>query len=156
MQKIKLCLLFDGRAEEATNFYAGIFRDARIIDVMRYGDAGPGPKGAILAMTFELNGQEIMALNGPQFPFTPAISLFVTCETQEEIDGYWDALSNGGKKIQCGWLTDKFGVTWQIVPRVLGEMLRDKDAAKSSRVMTAMMKMQKLDIAPLVAAYEGR
>ena len=155
MQKITPFLWFDGKAEEAANFYTGIFKDARITNVMRYGDAGPGAKGTIMTATFELAGQEFIALNGnPMFKFSPAISFFVHCETQAEIDDYWAKLSDGGTIRQCGWLDDKFGVTWQIVPTILLPMLQDKDAAKSKRVMEAMMKMIKLDIAPLQKAYE--
>jgi predicted 3-demethylubiquinone-9 3-methyltransferase (glyoxalase superfamily) len=120
MQKITPCLWFDGKAEEAMTFYTSIFTDSRVTNVMRYGEAGPGPKGSILAVTFHLAGQEFIALNGgPHFTFTPAISFFVHCETQAEIDDYWAKLSNGGETMQCGWLKDKFGVAWQIVPAVL-------------------------------------
>jgi predicted 3-demethylubiquinone-9 3-methyltransferase (glyoxalase superfamily) len=123
---------------------------------MRYGEAGPGPKGSVLAVTFELDGQEIIALNGgPHFQFSPAISLFVKCQTQAEVDHFWDKLSAGGKTMQCGWLTDRYGIAWQIVPTALGEMLQDKDAAKSQRAMQAMLQMTKLDIAALRKAYEG-
>jgi len=136
MQKIAPCLWFDGKAEEAMNFYTGIFKNSRVVDVMRYGEAGPGPKGSVLAVTFQIEGQEFMALNGgPMFKFSPAISLFVKCETQEEVDEFWAKLSEGGQPQQCGWITDKFGVSWQIVPTVLGTMLQDKDAEKSKRVM---------------------
>ena len=156
MQKIIPFLWFDGKAEEAANFYTAIFNDARITDVMRSGDGGPGAKGSILSATFELAGQKFIALNGgPMFQFTPAISFFVYCETQAEVDDFWVKLSEGGQIRQCGWLTDKFGVTWQIVPIVLMQMLRDEDAVKSNRVMAAMMKMIKLDIALLTQAYEG-
>ena len=157
MQKITPFLWFDGKAEEAMNFYTGIFKNSRVVDVMRYGEAGPGPKGSVLAVTFQLEGQEFIALNGgPMFKFSPAISLFGKCETQEEVDEFWAKLSEGGETQQCGWLTDKFGVSWQIVPTVLGTMLRDKDAAKAKRVMEAMMKMVKLDINLLTQAYEQR
>jgi len=155
MHKISPCLWFDGKAEAATNFYAGIFKNARIGNVMRYGDAGPLPKGSVMSVEFALDGQDFIALNGPpMFAFTPAISLFVRCEGQDEVDDYWAKLSAGGKTLQCGWLTDKFGVTWQIVPTILQALLQDKDAAKSKRVMEAMMKMVKLDIAGLKQAYE--
>ena len=155
MQKITPCLWFDGQAEEAMNFYTQVFKNSKIGEVMRYGDAGPGKKGTVLSVTFELDGQEFMALNGgPEFTFTPAISLSVTCETQQEVDAYWAKLLDGGAPMQCGWITDKFGVTWQIVPRVLGEMLRDKDPAKADRVMRAMLPMVKLDIKLLQEAYE--
>jgi predicted 3-demethylubiquinone-9 3-methyltransferase (glyoxalase superfamily) len=157
MQKITPFLWFDGRAEEAMNFYTSIFKNAKVGNVTRYGDAGPGPKGSVMSATFELEGQQFIALNGgPQFKFTPAISFFVNCTTQQEIDTYWEALSAGGEKVQCGWLTDKFGLSWQIVPTVLGEMLQDKDPAKSRRVMEAMLKMTKLDIKVLKQAYEQR
>ena len=155
MHKISPCLWFDGKAEAATNFYAGIFKNARIGNVMRYGDAGPLPKGSVMSVEFALDGQDFIALNGPPiFTFSPAISLFVKCETQDEVDDYWAKLSAGGKTLQCGWLTDKFGVTWQIVPTILHALLQDKDAAKSQRVIEAMMKMVKLDIAGLKQAYE--
>lgn len=156
MQKITPFLWFDGRAEEAANFYTSVFKNANITEVMRYGDAGPGPKGSVMSATFELDGNTFIALNGgPQFQFSPAISFFILCDSQDEVDHFWEKLSEGGKKIQCGWLTDKFGVTWQVVPKILGEMLRDKDAARSQRVMKAMMQMTKLDIAGLKQAYSG-
>jgi predicted 3-demethylubiquinone-9 3-methyltransferase (glyoxalase superfamily) len=157
MQKITPFLWFDGKAEEAMNFYTSIFKNAKVGNITRYGDAGPGPKGSVMSATFELEGQEFFALNGgPQFKFTPAISFFVKCTTQEEVDRYWEALSAGGEKSQCGWLTDKFGLSWQIVPSVLGEMLSDKDAAKANRVMQAMLQMTKLDINGLKQAYDQR
>jgi len=156
MQKITPFLWFNGRAEEAMNFYVSIFKGSKVGNVMRYGEAGPGPKGSVMSITFELQGQEFIALNGgPQFTFSPAISFFVKCQTQEEVDDYWEKLSEGGEKHNCGWLQDKFGVSWQIVPTALGEMLSDKDAAKSTRVMKAMLQMKKLDIAGLKRAYEG-
>ena len=155
MQKIASCLWFDGKAEEAMNFYTSIFKNSKVGDVMRYGEAGPGKKGSVLTATLEIEGQEFIALNGgPMFQFTPAISFFVKCETQEEVDHYWNKLLEGGAPQQCGWLTDQFGVSWQIVPTVLGEMLKDKDAAKANRVMQAMLKMVKLDIRTLKQAYE--
>ncbi len=157
MQKITPFLWFDGKAEEAMNFYTSIFRNSKVRDVMRYGDAGPGPKGSVMSATFEIEGQELIALNGgPAFSFTPAISFFVKCETQEEVDDLWAKLSAGGKTQQCGWLQDKFGLSWQIVPNILGKLLQDKDRQKASRVMEAMLKMVKLDIKGLQAAYEGR
>ena len=157
MQKIASCLWFDGRAEEAANFYTFIFKNSKIGNVMRYGEAGPGAKGSVLSVTFELEGQEYIALNGgPMFSFSPAISFFVKCQAQKEVDELWAKLSAGGETQQCGWLKDKFGVSWQIVPTVLGEMLQDKDPAKSKRVMEAMLKMVKLDIGLLKQAYEGR
>ncbi|MGF6774696.1 putative 3-demethylubiquinone-9 3-methyltransferase (glyoxalase superfamily) [Paraburkholderia sp. GAS199] len=156
MQKIAPCLWFDGNAEEAAHFYTGVFGRSRIASTMRYSDAGPGPKGDVLAVTFEIEGQEFMALNGgPNFTFTPAISLFVHCSSQEEIDSYWNRLLDGGTPWQCGWLKDRFGVSWQIVPDALGDMLRDPDSAKASRTMKAMMQMVKLDIAQLEQAYRG-
>ncbi len=157
-QKITPFLWFDDQAEEAMNFYVSIFRNSKIGSVSRYGDAGPGPKGKVMSATFTLEGQEFMALNGgPQYKFTPAISLFVNCETQQEVDELWEKLTaDGGKPSQCGWLTDKFGVSWQIVPRQLGEFLGDPDPEKAGRVMEAMLKMRKIEIAELEAAYEGR
>jgi predicted 3-demethylubiquinone-9 3-methyltransferase (glyoxalase superfamily) len=154
MQKITPFLWFDGKAEEAMTFYTSVFKRSKLVDIMRYGEAGPGPKGSVMAATFELDGQQFMALNGgPLYSFTPAISFFVSCETQDEIDEYWEKLVDGGKPVQCGWLTDKYGVSWQIVPRVLGEMLQDKDPERSSRVMKAMFGMVKLDIAGLERAF---
>ena len=154
MKKITPCLWFDGNAEEAMNFYISIFKNFKVGEVMRYGDAGPGPKGSVLTVAFELEGQEFIALNGgPMYQFSPAVSFFVNCDTQEEIDEFWEKLSEDGQTQQCGWLTDKYGVTWQIVPRMLGTMLQDEDAAKSKRVMQAMLKMTKLDIALLQQAY---
>ena len=157
MQKITPFLWFDGKAEEAMNFYTSIFRNSKVRDVMHYGDAGPGPKGSVMSATFEIEGQEFIALNGgPAFSFTPAISFFVKCETQEEVDDLWAKLSAGGKTQQCGWLQDKFGLSWQIVPNVLGKLLQDKDRQKATRVMEAMLKMVKLDVRGLQAAYDGR
>lgn len=138
------------------DFYTSIFKHAKVSNVMRYGDAGPGPKGSVLSATFELEGQEFIALNGgPMYTFSPAISFFVKCETQEEIDDLWAKLLEGGAPQQCGWLRDKFGVSWQIVPTLLGEMLQDTDAEKSNRVMQAMLTMVKLDIQLLQQAYES-
>lgn len=139
------------------NHYLSVFENGKILSTMRYGEAGPGPKGSVLSITFQLFGQTFIALNGGQtFTFSEGISLFVSCDTQAEIDRYWTRLvDNGGREVQCGWLTDKFGVSWQIVPKVLGEMLSDKDTTKSGRAMQAMMKMKKLDIATLKRAYEG-
>jgi predicted 3-demethylubiquinone-9 3-methyltransferase (glyoxalase superfamily) len=153
MQKIVPFLWFDGRAEEAMNFYTSIFKNAKVSNVTRYGDAGPGPKGSVMSATFELEGQRFYALNGgPMFRFSPAISFFVNCTTQAEVDDLWRKLSEGGKTNQCGWLDDKFGVTWQIIPTVLGELLQSKEPGKANRVMQAMMKMTKIDIALLEAA----
>jgi predicted 3-demethylubiquinone-9 3-methyltransferase (glyoxalase superfamily) len=154
MQKITPFLWFDGNAEEAMRFYMSIFKNSKVGAVTRYGDAGPGPKGTVMVVTFQLDGQEFIALNGgPQFTFSPAISFVVNCETQEEVDAFWEKLSEGGEKLQCGWLRDKYGLSWQIVPTVLGEMMQDKDAEKSQRVMKAMLQMTKLDIERLKQAY---
>jgi predicted 3-demethylubiquinone-9 3-methyltransferase (glyoxalase superfamily) len=150
-------LWFDNNAEEAMKFYTSIFKNSKIKNVSRYGDAGPGPKGTVMSASFQLEGQEFMALNGgPQFKFTPAISLFVDCKTQEEVDELWEKLSAGGKTERCGWLTDKFGLSWQIIPTMLGELLRDKDREKSQRVMKAMLQMDKIDIAGLQQAAAAR
>ncbi len=155
MQKITPFLWFDDKAEEAMNFYVSIFKNSKIGKISRYGDAGPGPKGTVMVATFQLEGQEFMALNGgPQFTFSPAISFVVNCATQEEVDGFWEKLSEGGEKNQCGWLKDKFGVSWQVVPTVLGEMMNDPDKAKANRVMQAMLQMTKIDIGKLKQAYE--
>jgi len=156
MQKITPYLWFDDRAEEAMLFYTSIFKNSKIGEVSRYGEGGPGEPGKVMSATFELEGQQFMALNGgPHFSFTPAISLFVNCDTQAEVDELWDKLIEGGAPSQCGWLTDKFGLSWQIIPQALGEMLNDKDPAKSQRVRQAMMKMVKLDVPTLKRAYEG-
>jgi len=155
MQKITPFLWFDGNAEEAVNFYVSIFKDAKILNLSRYGEAGPGPKGTVMSATFQLQGQEFIALNGgPQFKFTPAISFFVHCQTQEEVDELWEKLSAGGRKDRCGWLTDKYGLSWQIIPDVLGKMLNDPDREKSKRVMTAMLQMDKIEIKKLEQAYQ--
>ena len=155
MQKITPFLWFDGNAEEAINFYVSIFKNSKVLSVARYGEAGPGPKGSVMTASFQLDGQEFVALNGgPQFKFTEAISFWVRCETQEEIDEMWEKLSAGGAKSRCGWLKDKYGLSWQVVPPILGEMLQDKDAKKSQRVMAAMMQMDKIDISLLKKAYE--
>ncbi|PZF74727.1 VOC family protein [Taibaiella soli] len=156
MQKITPCFWFNGQAEEAMNFYTSIFSNSKMTNIMYYNEMGPGEPGSVLSVTFELEGQEFIALNGgPQFSFNPAISMFVHCDTQEEIDFYWDRfLSNNGQEQNCGWITDKYGVSWQIVPNVLGEMLRDKDTEKTKRVMEAMFKMKKLDITMLTQAFD--
>ena len=155
-QKITPYLWFNDNAEEAMNFYVSIFKNAKVVSVTRYGDAGPGPNGTVMSATFQLEGQEFFALNGgPQFTFSPAISFFVNCVTQQEVDALWDKLSAGGEKQMCGWLRDKYGVSWQIIPTVLGEMLGDKDAKKSQRVMQAMLQMRKIDIAGLKRAHAG-
>jgi predicted 3-demethylubiquinone-9 3-methyltransferase (glyoxalase superfamily) len=155
VQKITPFLWFDNNAEEAANFYVSIFKNSKIGTVRRYGDAGPGPKGSVMSITFQLEGQEFFALNGgPHFKFTPAISLFVNCETQQEVDELWDKLSAGGRKDRCGWLQDKFGLSWQIIPKQPGEMLGDKDPAKSQSVMKAMLQMDKIDVGKLKQAYD--
>ena len=155
MQKITPFLWFDGKAEDAMNFYVSIFKNSKVVRVTRFGDAGPGPKGAVMSATFQLEGQEFFALNGgPQFQFTPAISMFVNCETQQEVDELWDKLSAGGEKNRCGWLRDKYGLSWQIIPTALGEMLGDIDPAKANRVMKAMLQMDKIDIKGLKQAYD--
>ncbi|MGF6549873.1 VOC family protein [Paraburkholderia youngii] len=156
MQKIAPCLWFDGNAEEAAEFYTSVFPASRIATTLHSTDAGPGPAGEVVAVTFEIEGQEFMVLNGgPQYKFTPAISLMVHCDSQEEVDRYWSKLLDGGEPVACGWLRDRFGVSWQITPNVLLQMLRDPDRAKASRLMAQMMKMVKLDIAPLEQAYRG-
>ena len=155
MQTPYPCLWFDGKAEEAANFYVSVFRNSKVVSVTRYGQAGPGPKGSVMSAVFQLEGQQFHALNGgPQFKFSPAISLFVDCETQQEVDELWERLSAGGKTNRCGWLDDKFGLTWQIIPKILVKLLRDKDAGKANAVMQAMLKMGKLDIAGLQRAYD--
>src|SRR6266567_4657556 len=155
MQKITPFLWFDGKAEEAMNFYVSVFKNSRVGSVSRYGEGGPGPKGTVMSATFQLEGQEFFALNGgPQFTFTPAMSFFVNCETQQEVDELWEKLSEGGKKERCGWLKDKFGLSWQIIPSVLGRLLNDKDGQKSKRVMQAMMQMDKIEINGLQQAYD--
>ncbi len=156
MQKITPFLWFDDKAEEAMHFYLGIFKNSKPGILRRYGEAGPGTPGAVMTVSFEVEGQQFMALNGgPHFQFTPAISFFVNCETQEEVDHYWEKLAaEGGETNRCGWLKDKYGITWQIVPTVLGRLLGDKDAARSGRVMRAMLQMTKLDIATLQQAYD--
>ena len=156
MQKITPFLWFDNNAEEAANFYVSVFKNSKLLNVARYGDAGPGPKGSVMTAEFELDGQEFVALNGgPRFKFTEAISFVVNCETQEEVDYYWERLSEGGEKSHCGWLKDKFGLWWQVVPTILNKLIADKDPEKSKRVMEAMLKMRKIDIEPLQRAYEA-
>lgn len=157
MQKITTFLTFDNKAEEAVNLYTSVFKNSKVRSISRYGDEGPGPAGQVMVVEFELEGQEFMALNGgPSFTFSQGISLLVNCDTQEEVDELWERLSEGGEKQACGWLVDRFGVSWQIVPRVLGEMLGDQDSERAQRVMNAMLQMGKLDIAALKQAYEGR
>jgi predicted 3-demethylubiquinone-9 3-methyltransferase (glyoxalase superfamily) len=156
MQKITPFLWFDNNAEEAANFYCSIFKNSKINKITRNGDAGPGPKGTPLVIEFELDGQKFLALNGgPVFKFNEAISFSVDCQTQEEVDEYWEKLSAGGSKGDCAWLKDKYGLSWQIVPRILPQLLQDPDPAKTKRVMQAMMQMQKIDIGKLKQAAEG-
>jgi predicted 3-demethylubiquinone-9 3-methyltransferase (glyoxalase superfamily) len=161
IQMITPCLWYDTQAEEAANFYVSIFENSRVIRTLRYGQAGHEihgkPAGSVLTVEFELNGQRFTALNGgPQFKFNEAISLEVTCETQQEIDTYWDRLCEGGEPGSCGWLKDKFGLSWQVTPAVLGEMLADPDEGKTERVMEAFLQMKKLDIAAIKRAYAGK
>ena len=157
MQKITPFLWFNDNAEEAMNFYVSIFKDSRIVNTRRYGEAGPGPKGSVMTGTFQLEGQEFYALNGgPMFTFSQAISFLVDCQTQQEVDELWEKLSAGGEIQQCGWLKDRFGISWQIIPSILGELLGDKDSEKAGRVMQAMLQMKKIDIKTLKQAYEGK
>jgi predicted 3-demethylubiquinone-9 3-methyltransferase (glyoxalase superfamily) len=155
-QKITPFLWFDGRAEEAANFYVSVFKNSEVTGVSRYGEDAPGTPGTVMTASFTLEGQPFIALNGgPHYQFTPAISFFVNCVTQAEVDELWDKLSEGGKKIRCGWLEDKFGVSWQIIPEALGDLMGDPDEEKSDRVMQAMLQMTKIDIAGLQRAYDG-
>ena len=159
MQKITPFLWFDNKAEEAAKFYVSIFKNSKIVSITPYGEAGAAatgkPKGTVMIVTFQLDGQEFVAINGgPVFTFSPAISLVVNCKTQEEVDWFWEKLSEGGEKEQCGWLKDRYGVSWQIVPTLLSEMLQDKDSKKSERVMKAMLQMNKIDIKVLQQAYK--
>jgi predicted 3-demethylubiquinone-9 3-methyltransferase (glyoxalase superfamily) len=155
MQKITPFLWFDTQAEEAMNFYVSIFKNSKVLQVTRYGDAGPGPKGSVMTANFQLDGQDFIALNGgPNFKFTEAISFVVQCENQQEIDEFWAKLTAGGQEVQCGWLKDRYGLSWQIVPRILPELLK-KGPEASNRVMKALMPMTKLDIATLQKASEG-
>ncbi len=155
MQKITPFLWFDDKAEEAAKFYVSLFKNSKIVGVTRYGKAGPGPQGGVMTVRFELGGQEFIALNGgPHFKFTEAISFSVDCKTQEEVDEFWRRLSEGGEEVQCGWLKDKYGLSWQINPTILGGMLGDPDPEKSKRVMEAMLKMKKIDIGRLTQAYD--
>ena len=157
MPKITPFLWFDGQAEQAANFYLSVFKNSRIISISRYGDAGPGPKGGVMTVEFELDGQRFIALNGgPQFKFTEAVSFSVECGTQEEIDHFCEELSAGGEQGPCGWLKDKFGLSWQVNPAILGKMLSDPDPKRSKRVMQAMLKMKKIDIEGLKKAYEAQ
>jgi predicted 3-demethylubiquinone-9 3-methyltransferase (glyoxalase superfamily) len=159
MQKITPFLWFNNQAEEAVSFYASIFKNAKVHNETRYGKEGAEvsgrAQGSVMTISFELFGQQFIALNGgPMFNFTPAISFIVNCETQEEVDHYWEKLSAGGEKSRCGWLKDKYGISWQIVPTVLGQLLNDKDPEKSKRVMQTMLQMDKIDIARLRQAHE--
>jgi predicted 3-demethylubiquinone-9 3-methyltransferase (glyoxalase superfamily) len=157
MQKITPFLTFNDQAEEAVNLYVSVFKNSKIVSVSRYGEGAPGPAGTVMSVSFVLEGQEFNALNGgPQFTFAEGISLFVNCETQKEVDELWERLSEGGEKGQCGWLKDKFGVSWQIIPTALGQMLGDKDPQKARNVMQAMLQMTKIDIETLRRAYEQK
>jgi predicted 3-demethylubiquinone-9 3-methyltransferase (glyoxalase superfamily) len=150
MPKITPCLWFDTQGEQAANFYTTVFENSRILDITRYGAAGPGPEGAVMTVTFELDGQEFVALNGgPQFTFDEAVSFQVSCETQDEVDYFWSKLSEGGEEGPCGWLKDKYGLSWQIVPTALIELISDPDAEKSQAAMKAMLGMRKIDIEAL-------
>jgi predicted 3-demethylubiquinone-9 3-methyltransferase (glyoxalase superfamily) len=155
MQKIMNCLWFNDNAEEAVNFYVKIFKNSKVINVTQYGEGMPLPKGTVMTVSFTLDGQEFLALNGgPTYSFTPAISLMVSCKTQEELDNFWDKLSEGGQPGQCGWLTDKYGLSWQIVPSMIGEIMSGGDDEKRHRMMEALVQMTKLDIKKLQEAYE--
>ena len=157
MQKITTFLTYDSQAEEAANLYVSVFKNSKVVDVTRYGEGAPLPKGSAMSVTFVLDGQEYYALNGgPHFTFSEGISLFVTCETQEEVDYFWEKLSEGADPgaQQCGWLKDRFGVSWQIIPTALGRLLGDKDPRKAQNVMQAMLQMKRIDIAGLRRAYE--
>jgi len=157
MAKLITFLTYADRAEEAANLYVSVFDNSRIKEIVRYGEIGPGPKGSVMTVVFELDGREYIALNGgPHFTFSDGVSILVQCETQEEVDSYWERLSEGGQKIQCGWLKDRFGLSWQVVPRLLGQYMSDPDRVRAQRVMAAMMEMKKIDIAGLKRAYEGR
>ncbi len=156
MQKITPFLWFESQAEEAAKFYTSLFKKSKIGRISRYGDGAPMPKGTVMTVSFQLEGQDFIALNGgPVFQFSPAISFFVNCATQKEVDHLWEKLSEGGEKQRCGWLKDKFGVTWQIVPTALGKLMQDKDPAKAKRVTMAMLKMNKLEVAGLQRAHQG-
>ena len=155
MHKITPFLWFDGKAEEAANFYVSVFENAKILAVSRYPEDSPGPAGTVMTVEFELDGKEFIALNGgPQYTFTPAISFSIDCKTQAEVDHFWERFSEGGEQIQCGWLQDKYGLSWQVVPSILPELLKSDNEAKADAVMQAMLKMVKLDIVELQAAYD--
>jgi predicted 3-demethylubiquinone-9 3-methyltransferase (glyoxalase superfamily) len=154
MQKITPFLWFDGKAEEAVNFYVSLFKNSKVVSIARYGDETPGMQGKVLTAVFQLDGQEFMALDGgPEFKFTEAISFYVHCKTQTEVDDLWEKLTEGGEEVQCGWLKDKYGLSWQIIPSILGELLQDPDPEKAGRVMQAMLKMTKIDSDVLMRAY---
>ena len=155
MQRITACLLFDGQAEEAMNYYVSIFKNSKILSVTHYGKDAPMPEGTVMTANFELEGRQFMALNGPMYKFSPATSFVVDCETQEEVDYYWDALAAGGKPNRCAWLDDKYGVSWQIVPKQLIKLISDPDPVKAGRVMQAMMTMSKIVIADIQRAYDA-
>ncbi len=156
IQKITPFLWFDNQAEEATNFYVSIFKNSEVHSINRIGSSGPEDEGTVMTTSFRLDGQEFMALNGgPHFKFTEAVSFFIDCDSQEEVDDLWTKLSDGGETSQCGWLKDKFGLSWQVVPSALGEMLQDPDRVKADRVLQAMLQMSKIDIAKLRQAYDG-
>jgi predicted 3-demethylubiquinone-9 3-methyltransferase (glyoxalase superfamily) len=158
MQKITPFLWYDDKAEEAATFYVSIFKNSKVLSVTRYGEAGPGQKGTVMVVEFQIEGQEFVALNaGPLFKFTEAISFVINCETQEEVDYFWEKLTaDGGAESMCGWLKDKYGLSWQVVPTILTDLMKDKDAEKSQRVMKAMLKMKKMDIGKLKKAAEGQ
>jgi predicted 3-demethylubiquinone-9 3-methyltransferase (glyoxalase superfamily) len=157
MKQLIACLWFDGQAEEAMSFYTSIFRNAKAGDIVRWPDAGPGPAGSVLTASFEVGGTRFVALNGgPQFKFSEAVSFQIPCETQDEVDYYWEKLGAGGQYQPCGWLKDRYGVSWQVTPAILLDMIADPDSAKAGRVMQVMMRMQKLEIAPLKQAYEDQ
>jgi predicted 3-demethylubiquinone-9 3-methyltransferase (glyoxalase superfamily) len=157
MQGITPFLWFDSNAEEAVKYYTSIFKNSKIGKIARYGDAGPGPKGSVVTVEFELNGQKFIALNGgPEFKFNESISFMVECESQQEIDYYWEKLTEGGQEVQCGWLKDKFGLSWQVTPTALLKMIADPDPAKANRAMAAMLKMIKIDLATVQRAYDGK
>jgi predicted 3-demethylubiquinone-9 3-methyltransferase (glyoxalase superfamily) len=155
-EKITTCLWFDTQAEEAAEFYASVFDGSKVLNVARYGDAGPGPAGQVMTVLFEIEGRTFMGLNGgPAFSFNEAVSFVIDCASQEEVDRYWAALSDGGTESQCGWLKDRYGVSWQVVPSVMGQLLGGPDPDGAQRAMQAMLGMQKLDIAALQKAYDG-
>jgi predicted 3-demethylubiquinone-9 3-methyltransferase (glyoxalase superfamily) len=155
MQKVTTCLWYNNEAEEAAKFYVSIFKNSTLGVISLYGEAGPGPKGSVMVVTFYLDGREFMALNGgPYFKLTEAMSLVVNCETQEEVDEYWEKLSEGGEKSRCGWLKDRYGLSWQVVPTILGKLMQDENQEKTNRVMQAMLKMEKLEVEGLKQAFE--